>query len=105
MGPAPNPLPTQSQGEGTGRHVVLAFLHHRIAQHADAWHLNFYHIAILHVLRGTVGAHPQHIARVERHILTHAADVVAYTEDGIADLIGKHLFAIEPDGDLEVIRL
>ena len=50
------------------------FAHHRVAQDADAGDLDLDRVAVLDVFRGALGAHPHHVARVERHILRHPAD-------------------------------
>src|SRR2546426_110595 len=83
--------------------AALAFAHDGIAQDADARDLDFDHIPIFHVLRRPIGAHPQDVARVQRQVLTHAADKLAHAENRIFDGIAEHLLAVEPNRDLDVV--
>src|SRR5215510_7431217 len=84
---------------------ALAFSHHGVAQHAGVRDLALHEVAVLHVLGGAVGAHPQHIARMEGEVLTHAADELAHPEDRILDGVGEHLLAVEPNDDAEGVRV
>src|SRR5262245_16133577 len=62
-----------------------ALSHDRIAQDADVRDLDLHDVAVLDVLRRAVRAHPEHVARVERQVLTHAADELAHAENGVLD--------------------
>src|ERR1700704_1442926 len=59
----------------------LTFSHHGVPQHADARDLYLHHVTVFHLLGGAVRAHPDHVARVEREVLAHAADELAHPED------------------------
>ena len=76
----------------------LAFPHDRIAQHTDARNVHLDQVAVLHVLRRTIGAHPDHVARIERHVCAHAADEGLDAEDRIGNTIERHLPPVQSDG-------
>src|SRR4029453_1386239 len=77
----------------------LALSHYWVAKHADARDLNLHHVTVLDVLGGAVRAQPEHVAGMEGEVLAHAADELAYPEDRVLDGVGKHLLAVDPDGD------
>src|SRR5258705_3603601 len=83
----------------------LALPDDRVAQHADARHLDLDHVTVLHVLGRAVGAHPQHVARIEREVLAHATDELTHAEDRVLDGVGEHLLAVEPDRDAQIVRV
>src|SRR5262245_29605428 len=62
----------------------------RVAQDADLRHLHLDHVAVLHVLGRAVGAHPQHVAGIERQVLAHPADELPNAEDRVLDGVGEH---------------
>src|SRR5215510_12660663 len=63
----------------------LPLAYDRVAQDADLRHLHLDDVAVLHVLGGTVGAHPQDVPGIERQVLAHPADELADAEDRILD--------------------
>ena len=54
--------------------------------------------------RSPIGAHPQHVAGVQREILAHPADELAHAENGRLHGILTHL-AVEADGDAQVVGI
>ena len=53
----------------TSRCMAMSVLpHDRIAQRADAADLDLADIAVLHVRGGALGAHPHHVARIQRQV-------------------------------------
>ena len=65
----------------------LLFKFDRVAEHPDPLDLNLADVAVLHVLGGPFGPHPDDVARVECQVTAHLTDVVAEAEDGRAHLI------------------
>src|SRR5262245_57058590 len=82
-----------------------ALANDRVAQDTDLRHLHLDDVAVLHVLGGTVGAHPQDVPGVERQVLANPADELADAEDRILDGVREHLLAVEPDGHVQVVRV
>src|SRR5689334_20463795 len=56
----------------TSRCMSISVLpHDGVAQRTDAGDLDFAHIAVLHILGGTFGSHPQHVTRIKREVPRH----------------------------------
>src|ERR1700733_14442423 len=90
----------------TSRCVFMSVLpHNRIAQCADAADLDLADIAVLHVLGGALGAHPQHVAGIQRQVLRHRHQEVDHAEYHMVGLERDQLLAVQPHLGDQVVQL
>src|SRR5215472_726028 len=84
---------------------ISALPHHRIAQCANTADLNLADVAVFHVLRGPLRAHPQHIARIQCQVLGHRHQEIDHAEDHVVGRKRAHLFAVQPHLGDQVLQL
>src|SRR5271165_105413 len=84
---------------------ISALPYHRIAQCADAADLDLADIAVLHVLGGAFGAHPQHVAGIQRQIARHRHQEIDHAEHHVIGRERDQLLAVQPHLGDQVVQL
>src|SRR5215472_136486 len=75
---------------------MSALPHDWVAQRADAADLDLADIAVLHVLGSALGAHPQHVAGIQRQIARHRYQEVDHAEHHVIGREHDQLLAVQP---------
>src|SRR5690242_15403822 len=84
---------------------ISALPHDRVAQGADAGDLDLADIAMLHVLGGTFGAHPQHVTRIQGQIPRHRHKEIHHAEHHMVCRKRDQLLAVQPHLGHEIVQL